>query len=125
MLTKNETGGRRLLEKLKRKVVGCGVWLGNHAAFECAFMIFMGLAVLGETKSYSLALGVALPIYWLNRKAKRVRQLVRCVEINLSFWDAAHSDNDRGLAKTMREMCRASLPNTGYEPRDCGEKSKQ
>jgi hypothetical protein len=40
--------------------------------FEYAFLAFMAVAVLGETRDFTLALGVLLPAWWLHEKNREI-----------------------------------------------------
>lgn len=90
--------------------VGSGDWLGS--VFEYACMAFMGVAILGATGKYTIALGVLIPGLWMHEKNKRIRQLERVVKINSDFWEKADSSDDgEELIQSMRELCKAVLPN--------------
>ena len=107
--------------KSLRKITDA-IWLVCNALFgsvyfEHAFMVFMGIALLGASGKWSVALGVALPIYWMHEKNKRIAQLERVVKLNGDFWESADSKEGMSLVKTMRELCSAALPNNEDDQR--------
>lgn len=92
-----------------RIFVLCRVWFGS-VVFEYAFMAVMGIALLGASGKYMVALGVLLACHWMHEKNKRIRQLERVIAVNSQFWRAPNADKS-GLVKSMRDMCDAALPN--------------
>jgi len=56
-------------------------WL-ESVFWEYAFAVCLGIAIFGASGEYSLAIGVAIPIYWMREKNKRIRKLEYIVKLN-------------------------------------------
>jgi len=52
----------------------------TSATWEYASVIFFGIAVLGATQQYLLALATMFPLYWMRQKNKKIRQLKLDIE---------------------------------------------